>query len=645
LRERPQARAAAGVLAFGLVAYLANRVKLAEGLHAHDARSAIYPAARVAVAAAGLFAVAGFGVVRLALPAALRRHELVWVLPVGACVAALELTLLGFAFVPFEVSLGLVVAAGLLTAALALRRRDHPVLPVASLGRTIWPLYVAGLLAAFILLPLWHGGYPTVIGDGSDAHLAAGTAQFLQGHHPLGQAASEPVNRVPLVWRSKTPIYYVLAAVSSLSGVPTWEALSPMMAVILGLSLLGFFLAARELLRSNLLGGLAAMGLVGLDRMVVHTTVHPYYNQLWGFMTMAPALVLAWRLIDDRGRAPTRGTVGLLLLFVAIGAFAYPLAAPLPLISLAVLYWRARRDRHGGREPMPPVLASLRRRTEGRSRAVRWLLPVLLLVPLLGVVEKLSTGFAVAVDPTRSLYPWAGDVDRYFPTHQFLSVESARLLWIAGPLMALGVALALWRAPRPVAWSTLALLLVGAVGSYWFHQRASGQYFDFKLLAYLGPLAVTAAAVGASRVPVVGWVALAAFGLTAFHGADSELADTGNQLSPEVRAVTAVTRLVGPDQSIRLDMNPPLQIWVAYFLHDEPLCSQRPLFGTSYPHVAVSRKASYILADHLTFRPTDAAGPPIATVGQFELYRERAGVPGRDRCSRTRVQTVQGVGG
>jgi hypothetical protein len=92
-------------------------------------------------------------------------------------------------------------------------------------------------------------------------------------------------------------------------------------------------------------------------------------------------------------------------------------------------------------------------------------------------------------------------------------------------------------------------------------------------------------------------------------------------------------------------MNGPLQIWVAYFLHDEPLCSQRPLFGTSYPHVAVSRKANYILADHLTFRPTDAAGPPIATVGQFELYRERPDTAGRDRCSQTRVQTVQGVGG
>ncbi|MEA2355938.1 MAG: hypothetical protein QOD61_2067, partial [Solirubrobacteraceae bacterium] len=519
----------------------------------------------------------------------------------------------------------------------------HPLLP-GPVGATVWPLYVAGLLAAFVLVPLYQGGYPTVIGDGSDAHLAAGTAEFLQGHHPLTTTAGEPVDKVPVVWRSKTPIYFTLAAVSRLAGVPTWEALSPMMAVVLALSLLGFFLAARELLDSNMLGALAGAGLVGLDRMVVHTTVHPYYNQLWGFMTMTPALVLAWRAVADRGRIPTRGTVALLVLFLAIGAFAYPLALPIPVIGLIVFYWRARAERRAAEEPMPPLLASLRRRAQGRSRAIRWTAAVLLAVPALGVVEKLSTGFAVAVEPNRSLFPWAGDVDAYFPTHAFLSVESARLLWIAGPLLAVGIGLALWRAKRPVAWGMLALLALGAAGSFYFHHRDSGQYFDFKLLAYVGPLAVMTAAVGASRVPVVGWAALAAFGLTAFHGADHELARTGNQLSPNVRAVGRVAQLIGPGQSVRLDIDPPLQIWVAYFLHDEPLCSERPLFGTSYPHVAISRKARYILADHLTFPPADAAGPPIATVGQFELYRERPDVPGRDRCSLTRIQTVHSVG-
>ncbi len=38
-----------------------------------------------------------------------------------------------------------------------------------------------------------------------------------------------------------------------------------------------------------------------------------------------------------------------------------------------------------------------------------------------------------------------------------------------------------------------------------------------------------------------------------------------------------------------------------------------------------------------------AGGPPLATFGQFQLYRERPDVPGPDRCSRTRERTLAGV--
>jgi hypothetical protein len=626
-----------------VVAYIGDRIKLYEKINLHVARHAVLPTVRVAAAALGLFAVAGFGVVRLFLPATLRRHELLWVAPVGACVAALELTLLGYAFVPFDVSLGAVILAGLLTAFFAVRRRGLPARP-RPIGGTLWPLYVAAIIAGLVLCPLFRGGYPTVIGDGSDAHLAAGTAQFLQSNYPLSSSADQPVNKVPLVWRSKTPIYYALGGVSRLAGLPTWEALSPMEAVLLGLALLGFFIAARELLRSNMLGALAGMTLVGLDRMVVHTVVHPYFNQTWGFLTMAPSLVLAWRVVADQGKPGNRRTVALLALFLAIGAFAYPLALPIPLFGLIVFNWRDRRERRRRGETVGKLLPSWIRRPRGRGRIAVPVIAVLLAVPVLGVAEKLSTGFAVIINPSVSLYPWAGDVNAYFPTNQFLSIGSAGLLWIALPLMGLGVAVALWRAPRPIAWGVVSLLVVAAVGSAYFHARISGQYFDFKLLAFLGPLAVMTAAVGASRVPVIGWAALVAFGLTAFHGANAELTDTGNQLSPNVRAVARIPSLIGPNQSVRLDMDPSLEIWVAYFLHDEPLCSQRPLLGTSYPHVTTSRKADYILADVDTFRPFDAAGPPVAYVGEFRLYKERADVPGKDRCSKTRVQTVLGIG-
>ena len=631
------------LLAFVAVAYLADRVKLYEKISLHAARHAAIPALRVGVAGIGLFAIAGFGVVRLALPASLRRHELIWVAPVGACVAALELSLLGYAFVPFDVSLGLVIAAGLVTAVLAVRRRGWPALP-RPIGATIWPLFIAGIIAFLVLTPLLRDGYPTVIGDGSDAHLAAGTAQFLQGHYPLSFSAAEPVNKVPLVWRSKTPIYYAFAGVSRLAGLPTWEALSPMQVLLLGLALLGFFLAARELLRANLLGALAGMALVGLDRMVVHTVVHPYYNQTWGFVTMAPALVLAWRAVADHGRPGNRGTIGLLALFLAIGAFAYPLELPIPVLGLIVFYLLSRRERRRRGEDLPRLGSGWLQQIRGRSRLAVPVIAVLLAVPVFGVAEKLSTGLAVIVDPSRSLYPWAGDVGSYFPTNQFFSIGSANLVWIAAPLMLIGILLALQRLPRPLAAGIFALLALAGVGSVIFHARNGGQYFDFKLLAFLGPLVILTAAVGASRIPLIGWAALAAFGLTAFHGADVELAATGNQLSPNVQVVAKIPRLIGPNRSVRLDMNPSLQIWVSYFLHQEPVCSQLPLLATSYPHVATSRKADYILADVDTFRPFDAAGPPIAYIGQFRLYRERADTPGTDRCSKTRVQTVLSIG-
>ncbi|HEX3872698.1 MAG TPA: hypothetical protein VHW26_01035 [Solirubrobacteraceae bacterium] len=635
------------LLAFVLVAYLADRIKLYEKINLHQAKHAALPTARVWVAAIVLFVVSGFGVVRLALPESLRRHELLWIAPVGACVAALELTLLGYAFVPFEVSLAIVVLAGIGVGVLAVRRRGMPARP-APVGGTLWPIYIAAIVAALVLCPLFRGGYPTVIGDGSDAHLAAGTAQFLQNDYPLSSSADQPVNKVPRVWRSKTPIYYALGGVASLAGLPTWEALSPLEAVLLALAMVGFFLAARELLDANLLGALAGMALVGLDRMVVHTVVHPYFNQTWGFVTMAPALVLAWRAVADRGRPGNRATLGLLALFLAIGAFAYPLELPIPLCGLIVFNWRSRRARRRAGEDVPklrPALtARVRSRLGGRGRVAVPVIAVLLAVPVLGVAEKLSTGFAVIVNPNVSLYPWAGDVGAYFPTNQFLSIGSANLLLIGIPLMLIGAGLALWRTPRPVTWGVISLLGLAAVGSWYFHARISGQYFDFKLLAFLGPLAVLTAAVGASRVPVIGWAALAAFGLTAFHGAHVELANTGNQLSPNVRAVARIPALIGPNQSVRLDMDPSLQIWTSYFLHDEPVCSQKPLLATSYPHVTTSRRADYILADVDTFRPFDATGPPIAYVGEFRLYKERADVPGKDRCSKTRVQTVLAIG-
>jgi hypothetical protein len=77
-------------------------------------------------------------------------------------------------------------------------------------------------------------------------------------------------------------------------------------------------------------------------------------------------------------------------------------------------------------------------------------------------------------------------------------------------------------------------------------------------------------------------------------------------------------------------------------LSDHPLCSQRPLDDTSYPHVPLSRAADYVLVRFLR-RPFDAVGPPVRANREYRLYRLAEGLPGGDRCSQRMVQTVRKI--
>ena len=47
----------------------------------------------------------------------------------------------------------------------------------------------------------------------------AGSATFLQHNYPSSTDVAYPADQVPPLWRSKYPIYYTLAAVSSVAGV------------------------------------------------------------------------------------------------------------------------------------------------------------------------------------------------------------------------------------------------------------------------------------------------------------------------------------------------------------------------------------------------------------------------------------------
>jgi len=603
-------------------------------------RGGVADAARVAGACAVLFAIVGFAPTRLFLPAGLRRHELLWVLPVGAIGAALELALLVYAFVPFDVALGIVLAGGLAAGIYAWRR--DPGLPLArsaaqagvrvSWGTLLVPLYIAVLIGGIALLPMFRGGFVTVIGNGSDAHLAGGTAEVLQNHHPNDAAPGEPVDRVPLVWRSKPPIYLAFGAVARVAQMEPYAVIATLQAALLALGALGFWLLARELLGGSAWAAGAAMGLVGLNRVSLFTGMHPYFNQTWGYMALPFAIVLAWYAVRRRSRG------GLLLFasFLGVLVFAYPLAMPIPLIA-AIFFWAFERRRQGRSLLRLPRLRD--------KRNLLWIVPVflLLLLPLQGVLEKTSVSTRVLA-PGYSLVNWGGDLTGFIPERYFLGFDDATTGLAGMLLLTGGLVIALRAAPRDIRWGLGGIVAFGVLAALYFRPREYGWYFHYKALAFAAPLAVAVAAVGLARIrwKWVGALALIFLVGVTRTGAAREIGDTFDQLPKSLLALEQVDERLPPDASVRLDMPADgRQLWAGIMLSGQPLCSQLPVLETSYPHVPVSRAADYVLVDRDWRKPFDAVGPPVLTLERYELYRLRAGLPGGDRCSRKMVLTVK----
>ena len=589
------------------------------------------------VACVVLFGIVGFGLTRLLLPAGLRRHEALWILPVGAVATALEMALLAYGFVPFDIALALVVVASIGLGVFAWRRDPGVCARSAPADAASWrtiavPLVLALLIGAIALLPMFRGGFVTVIGSGSDAHLAVGTAEFLQDNHPTGVDPSKAVDRVPLVWRSKPAIYLAYGGVARIAGLEPYAVIATLSAALLAFAALGFWLLARELLGAGPWAAAVAMGLVGMNRIELFTGMHPYFNQTWGYMATPFAIVLAWHVVRNR----TRGGVLLFAAFIGVLAFAYPLALPVPLLA-AVVFAGFERRRRG--------LSLLRIPRLRSRRQLLWIVPLffMLIIPLQGVLEKTAASTRVLA-PGYSLANWGGDLTGFFPERFFLGIADAQGALIALPLIAAGLLLALRRAPRDIRWGLGAVVLFGVLAALFFRPREYGWYFHFKALAFVGPLVVAAAAVGLSRlrwrwVSVV--AALLLIGVTR-DGAAHELGTTFDQLPRSMLELRSVDARLAPGESVRLDMPADgRMLWVPNMLAGQPLCSQRPLLKTSYPHVPISRAADYVLADDDWRRPFDAVGPPIMTLDRYQLFRLRPGLPGGDRCSQKMELTIK----
>jgi hypothetical protein len=599
-------------------------------------RGGLAEAAHVAAVSVLLFAIAGFGTTRLLLPDRLRRHEPLWVLPVGAVATCLELALLVYAYVPLDAAIALVIAANVGLAIYAWRR--DPGLPARSApeGMVSWraiavPLYLAALIGAIALLPMFRGGFVTVIGNGSDAHLAVGTAQFLQHHHPAAVAPDEAVDRVPLVWRSKPPIYLAVAAIARLAGMEPYTVIATLQAALLALAALGFWLVARELLGGGLWAAASALALVGLNRIELFTGMHPYVNQTWAYMATPFAIVLAWHVVHHR----SRGGLLLFAAFIGVAAFAYPLALPIPLLA-AIVFWAFERKRSGRSLLRLPRLRS--------RRQLLWIVPLffVLLLPLQGVLEKTASSTRVLM-PGYSLANWGGDLTGFFPERFFFGVGDPGPGAIAILLLLIGLVLALRRAPRDVRWGLGVIVAFGVLAALFFRPREYGWYFHFKALAFVAPIVVAAGAVGLARLKWA-WVSVLALlfviGVTR-NGAASQIGVTFDQLPKSLLALKQVDARLPPGASVRLDIPADgRMLWAGILLSGQPLCSQRPLMETSYPHVPVSRAADYVLVDKDWRKPFDAVGPPVMDLERYQLFHLRRGLPGGDRCSRTMVLTV-----
>ncbi len=619
---------------------LAGAAAIALGLSQYvgvQGRGGLGGALHVSAAIVVLFTILGFGPTRLLLPRGLRRHEALWILPVGAVASALELALLAYAFVPFDVALAIVLTGGVALGAFAWRRDPGLIARSAPADAASWrmlavPLVLAVLIGAIALLPMFRGGFMTVIGNGSDAHLAVGTAQFLQNNHPTGVDYSEAVDRVPLVWRSKPAIYLAFGAVARLAGMEPYAVIATLSAALLAFAALGFWLLARELLGAGPWGAAAAMGLVGMNRIELFTGMHPYFNQTWGYMATAFAIVLAWHVVRHR----TLGGVMLFAAFLGVVAFAYPLALPVPILP-AIFFAGFERRRRG--------LSLLRIPRLRSRRQLLWIVPLffLLIVPLQGVLEKTAASGRVLA-PGYSLVNWGGDLTHFFPERFFLGVDEPGGAAVVVVLLAIGLVLALRAVPRDVRWGLGAIVAFGILAALYFRPREYGWYFHFKALAFVGPLVVTAGAVGLSRLRWQ-WVSVVALllviGLTR-NGAAHELGTTFDQLPKSMLALKTVEKRLPANASVRLDMPADgRMLWAGNMLSDLPLCSQRPLLNTSYPHVPISRAADYVLVDKDWRKPFDAVGPPVLDLERYFVYHLRAGLPGPNRCSREMTLTVK----
>ena len=603
---------------------------------------------RTGAAACALFAICGYAPACALVRGTLAPYRPLLVLPLGAAVSSLVLTVLGLFHVPLKVALLLVICLALVSdLRYALRqrrepaRRDPEAASARAAARVALPLALAVLVALIALIPMFRTGFATVIGQNGDAVLVVGSAEVIEHAPPTASRLDLPINRIPLLWRSKYPIYFALAATATIANEDPIKAFATLSALMLALTALGFFALARYVLRAPPWLAALAMFLLPLDRIVMYVTIHPYYNELWGQFTLPFILLTGWHYLVSPGRR----SAALFAVFVVLGLLAYPLMLPFPLFFLLGGFWiRWRRLRAAGARP---GWISELRLPRPRARPLLWIpvgviaIPVALVL-IRGFLEKTLSAFAVLA-PWTSLANWHGNSLGFLPWPHFVGMPGTNWLNVVAFALVCVLALfALTRIEGDARWAAAAMVLATGLIALYFRLRAEAELFFFKDMAFLGPYLLLLALIGLGSLARAKRGYLAALGLAGIAAAlvlvpisaAREIDGTYEFATRWVLQLSSWDRALPPHTSVRIDVPPNgIQLWTMYMFKDHPLSSTKPL-GGFFPYPTLSRKADYVIAERNQPRPTDASGTPLLSNGQFELWRMNPAVPGPDLSSR-----------
>jgi hypothetical protein len=592
---------------------------------------------RTAVVGVAFFALCGYPAACALVRGELSEHRALLVLPIGATVSSLALAALGLLHVPLAVSLAAVIGvAALATLRVLSARGAAPEGGEATAApRTAWiarialPIMLAAVVALISLIPIFRSGYATVPGQNGDAILAVGTAVLLEHAPPTATRSDLPIPSIPLEWRSKYPIYYALAGISTLAGQDPIQTFPTVAALILALAAIGFFLFARYVLRTSLWLALLVLFVVPVDRIAMYVDMHPYYNELWGQFTLPFMLLFGWRYLN----APDRRGAILFVLFTVLCLLAYPLVIPFPavfLIVCAVVLWRRRRAEHR------PVrwLSGLELPRPGR-RSLLWIPIVAVAVPVIfvlgrGFVEKTVTALQV-VAPWGSLVGWSGSALPFLPFPEFVGMPGPALVDFFGlGVVCLLAAVGLARLRPEVRWPLGAMVVLTALIGVYFRERFDGQLFFFKDLAFLGPYVLMLALAGlawfassrAWRAAAVGVAGIVAALVVIPIGAGREIGVTYPQANKYVLQLPAWNRELPRGSSVLIDIYPSgWQLWASYMFVDHPLAAPFPLVGI-FPHPPVGYKAEYVIAMRNQPPPQKyVVGGPVLSNPQFEVWK------------------------